>query len=76
MYAQFRIIYGELDSNIHYGTPMLCRVSVALGKGLKTLGKAFAECHTRQRPHGKILADKGVFAECYFWALGKGFTEC
>jgi len=31
-----------------------------------TLGKAFAECHTRQRPHGKILADKGVFAECYF----------
>ena len=45
---------------------MLCRVSVALGKGLKTLGKAFAECHTRQRPHGKISAGKAVFAECYF----------
>jgi len=44
---------------------MLCRVSVALGKGLKTLGKAFAECHTRQRSHDKISASKAVgFAEC------------
>jgi len=49
----------------HYGRQTLCRVSLALGKGLNTLGKAFAECHTRQRAHGKILAGKGVFAECF-----------
>jgi len=45
---------------------MLWRVSVALGKGLKILGKAFAECQIRQRPHDKISAGKAVFAECYF----------
>ena len=32
----------------HYRTQGLCRVSLALGKGLNTLGKAFVECHTRQ----------------------------
>jgi len=31
---------------IHYGTQRLCRVSLALGKGLNTLGKTFVECHT------------------------------
>jgi len=40
-------------------------VSLTLGKGQNTLGKAFAECHTRQRAHGKILIGKGVFAECF-----------
>jgi hypothetical protein len=40
---------------------MLCRVSLALSKGLKTLGKAFAEYHTGQRPYGKYLIGKGVF---------------
>jgi len=40
-------------------------VSKTLGKGPNTLGKAFAEYHTRQRAHVKILADKEVFAECF-----------
>jgi len=40
-------------------------VSLALGKGLNTLGQAFAECHTRQRAHDKNLVGKGVFAECF-----------
>ena len=46
------------DVGAHYGRQMLCRVS-------KTLGKAFAECHTRQRAHCKILVGKRVFAECF-----------
>jgi len=56
----------NVDDAQHYGIPMLFRVSVALGKGPNTLGKAFDKCHTWQRPHGKILAGKAVFAECYF----------
>jgi len=40
-------------------------VSKTLGKGLNTFGKVFAECHTRQRAHGKILVGKEVFAECF-----------
>jgi len=42
-----------------------CRVSKTFGKGPNTLGKAFAECGTRQRAHGKILVGKGVFAKCF-----------
>ena len=30
----------------------------------EALGKAFAECGTRQRTHGKKLIDKALFAEC------------
>jgi hypothetical protein len=33
-------------------------VPVALGKDLFALGKGFAECHTRQRTHGKIYVGK------------------
>jgi hypothetical protein len=33
----------------HYRKRVLCRVPEALGKILKTLGKTFAECHTKQR---------------------------
>jgi hypothetical protein len=36
----------------------------ALGKALNTLGKGFAECHTRQRAHGKKVVGKAAFAEC------------
>ena len=35
----------------------------ALGKGQIALGKAFAECGTRQRTHGKKLIGKVFFAE-------------
>jgi hypothetical protein len=31
-----------------------------------TLGKAFAECNTRQRTLGKNFIGKGFFAECFF----------
>ena len=34
----------------HYWIQALCRVPATLGKALNTLGKGFAECHTRQRP--------------------------
>jgi hypothetical protein len=38
-------------------------VSRALGKALNTLGKGFAECHTRQRAHGKKAVGKAAFSE-------------
>jgi hypothetical protein len=36
-----------------------------LGKALKTLGKAFAECNTRQRRLDKQCIGKAFFAECF-----------
>jgi hypothetical protein len=48
----------------HYRNRVLCRVSKTLGKGYFTLGKAFAECNTRQRILGKYFIGKGFFAEC------------
>jgi hypothetical protein len=42
------------------------RVPEALGKALKTLGKGFAECHTRQRRLGKQCIGKAFFAEYFF----------
>jgi hypothetical protein len=41
-------------------------VAEALGEALKTLGKAFAECYTRQRKLGKQCIGKAFFAECFF----------
>jgi len=49
---------------VHYWIQVLCRVPETLGKGQITLGKAFAECGTRQRTHGKKLIGKALFAEC------------
>jgi hypothetical protein len=49
---------------MHYWNQVLCRVPEALGKGHFALGKAFAECRTRQRALGKIFVGKGFFAEC------------
>ena len=37
-----------LNQSGHYWNRALCLVSTALGKQQKTLGKPFAECHTRQ----------------------------
>ena len=48
----------------HYRTQALCRVPVTLGKSPYTLGKAFAECNSRQRSLGKSSDGKGLFAEC------------
>ena len=49
---------------LHYWIQVLCRVPEALGKGYIALGKAFAECGTRQSTHGKKLIGKALFAEC------------
>jgi hypothetical protein len=51
---------------MHYRNRRLCRVPEALGKALKTLGKLFAECRTRQR--GLIIQCivKAVFVEHFF----------
>jgi hypothetical protein len=46
-------------------------VSKTLGKGHFTLGKAFAECNTRQRILGKYFIGKGFFAEYFFRTLGR-----
>ena len=50
----------------HYRKRALCRVPEALGKALKTLGKGFAECDTRQRRLGKQCIGKAFFAEYFF----------
>jgi hypothetical protein len=41
-------------------------VPEALGKALKTLGKGFPECRTRQRGLGIQCIGKAVFAEYFF----------
>ena len=48
----------DFDYGRHYWIQVLCRVPEALGKGQIALGKAFAECGTRQRTHGKKLIGK------------------
>ena len=53
---------GDDDTFYHF---MHCWIQVeALGKGKIALGKAFAECGTRQRTLGKKLVGKDLFAEC------------
>ena len=49
---------------MHYRIQAICRVPNALGKGYFALGKAFAECSTRQRASGKKPVGKEFFAEC------------
>jgi len=48
---------------MHYRIQAICRVPNALGKGYFALGKAFAECSTRQRASGKKSVGKEFFAE-------------
>jgi hypothetical protein len=57
-----------MDSSLknHYRNRRLCRVPEALDKALKTLGKLFAECRTRQRGLGIQCIGKAVFAEYFF----------
>jgi hypothetical protein len=50
----------------HYRNQPLRRVPEALGEALKTLGKGFAECNTRQRWLGKQCIGKDFFAEYFF----------
>jgi hypothetical protein len=55
-----------LNSKHHYRNRHLCRVPEALGKALKTLGKGFAECRTRQRGLGTQCIGKAYCAEYFF----------
>jgi hypothetical protein len=70
MGSSVRWIFSEKNDHVgdgspsHYRNQPLCRVSRALGKAINTLGKGFAECHTRQRAHGKKAVGKAAFAEC------------
>jgi hypothetical protein len=50
----------------HYRKRALCRVLEALGKAVKTLGKVFAECRTRQSRLSKQCIGKAFFAEYFF----------
>jgi hypothetical protein len=47
-----------------------------LDKDYFTLGKAFAECNTRQKTLDKYFIGKEPFAEYFFRTLGKDFAEC
>ena len=49
---------------MHYRIQELCRVPGALDEAQKTLGKGFAECHTRQTTLGEFLSETD-FAECF-----------
>lgn len=51
--------------NSHNGKSPVCRVPRTLGKVLIALNKCLAECHTRQRAHGKSNADKELFVESF-----------
>jgi hypothetical protein len=53
-----------LPSVIHCRNRLLCRVPQALVKALKTLGKRFAECDTRERGLDKLYIGNDLFAEC------------
>jgi hypothetical protein len=53
------------SSLLHYLKQLLCWVSEALGKALKTLVKGIAECDNRQKKLGELYIDNGFFAE-YF----------
>jgi hypothetical protein len=55
--------YGQIQ--MHYRNQLLCRVSKTHGKGYSTLGKAFAECNTRQRTLGELYIGNSLFAEYY-----------
>lgn len=60
-----------MNINMHYQNRALCVVSATLGNGHKTLGKAFAECDTRQRSLSYGRTGKAYFAECQNRVLGK-----
>ena len=62
--SRFRASLSCTMLTTHYWRRALCRVPVALGKGSFALGKAFAECNTRQRASVESPSGKGYFAEC------------
>jgi len=51
-------------------------VPEALGKGLKTLSKQFAECYTRHPAQGIDLSVNSGLPSVFYRALGKQFAEC
>jgi hypothetical protein len=65
LFSIFNIESYGLYLIIHYQNQRLCRVPEALDKALKTLGKGFAKCRTRQRGPDTQCIGKAFFAE-YF----------
>ena len=63
---------------MHSGKELRCQTNninadtTGLGKGPNTLGKAFAECGTRQRQLGKKTTAKGFFADCLLSGTRQG----
>jgi hypothetical protein len=64
------VVCVEAEGVSHYRNRRLYRVPEALGKALKTLGKGFAECRTRQRGLGTQCIVKAFFAEYFFSGRG------
>jgi hypothetical protein len=59
-------MFYQFGYYMHYRNRRLCRAPEALGKALKTLGKVFAECRTRQRGIGTQCIGKAFFVEYFF----------
>jgi hypothetical protein len=79
----YLMLYFLYKYRVHYRNQSLCRVPEALGEALKTLGKGFAECYTRQRRLGEQCIGKAFFAESFFSGTRQrslpsdgGFAEC
>jgi hypothetical protein len=59
----------------HYWKSRLCRGPETLGKGHQTLGKAFAESSSRQRPDGIFFSATILCRALELQALGTGCAE-
>jgi hypothetical protein len=55
---------------------MLCQVSKTIGKALKTFGKGFIECDTRQRKLDELYIGNGLFAEYFLSGTQQRLAEC
>ena len=56
---------------MHSGKELRCQTN-NINADTTRLGKAFAECGTRQRPLGKKTAAKGFFADCLLSGTRQG----
>jgi hypothetical protein len=70
------IIVDHHVYSTHYQNRTLCRVSEALGKASKTLGKVFVECRTRQRALANSTSTKAYLPSTFFRVLGTEFADC
>jgi len=64
------------DDNSHYRQTRALPSAITLGKEGFALGKAFAECCTRQRVSAYPFTAKASLPSAACRALGKAFAEC